>query len=72
VDPLHKVNKIHDIIWEVEHVTGQSSTISQQQNSFNLAPHNLALLTLQHLKKVVPRQEVLLSITCGGIGLLIL
>jgi hypothetical protein len=30
VDLSHKVNKIHDIIWKVEHVTGQSSTILLQ------------------------------------------
>jgi len=31
-----------------------------QQNSFNLRPNNLEILTIQHLRITVPRLEVLL------------
>jgi hypothetical protein len=34
-------------------------------NSFNLAPDNPALLTIRHLKKIVPTLKVPLSIISG-------
>jgi len=35
----------------------------KQQNSFNMEPDNLALLGVQHLRKLVPRPDMLLSVT---------
>ena len=35
----------------------------QQRNSFNMEPDNLALLEVQHLKKVVPRPDMPLPVT---------
>jgi hypothetical protein len=36
-----------------------------QQNSFDLSSDNLEILIIQHLRRVVPRMEVLLTITFG-------
>jgi hypothetical protein len=41
----------------------QNKWFKIQYNSFNLGPDNLALLTVWHLRKVVPRWEVPPSVT---------